>query len=68
MIEQYVLNGYYTPSVVTISVNTTVCEDSGMFLNSARESREHYVILRITPITSSLMRPRRNYTLHHCVV
>lgn len=51
MIEQYVLNGYYTPSVVTISVNTTVCEDSGMFLNSARESREHYVILRITPIT-----------------
>lgn len=38
MIEQYVLNGYYTPSMVTISVRTTVCEDSGMFLNSARES------------------------------
>nr|DAM05304.1 MAG TPA: hypothetical protein [Caudoviricetes sp.] len=35
-----------------------VCEDSGMFyLNSARES-----------ITLSLMRPRRNYTLHHGVV
>ena len=32
-------------------VHTTVCEDSGMFiLNSARESSEHYVILRITPI------------------
>ena len=38
------------------------------YLNSARESSEHYVILRITPIKSSLMRPRRNYTLHHSVV
>nr|DAE31694.1 MAG TPA: hypothetical protein [virus sp. ctBM815] len=46
-------------SVATISVvHITVCEDSDMFiLNSARES-----------LTSSLMRPRRNYTLHHCVV
>ena len=43
-----------------------VCEDSGMFyLNSARESSEHYVILRITPIKSSLMRPRRNYGKHY---
>lgn len=52
-------------------VHTMVCEDSGMFyLNSARESSEHYVILRITPIKLSLMRPRRNYGkyLHHTVV
>nr|DAL65298.1 MAG TPA_asm: hypothetical protein [Caudoviricetes sp.] len=37
--------------MVTISVHITVCEDSGMFLNSARES-----------LTYSLKRPRRNYT------